>query len=58
VDRSCRCRNASSLAAAALGISAVTARVRLMRSHALLQEAMTVAGFPSPKPHLVKEHSR
>jgi len=48
-------------AAQALGISAVTARVRLMRSRARLQAAMTAAaaGFPlTPTSQLAKEHSR
>jgi RNA polymerase sigma factor (sigma-70 family) len=45
--------------AQALGISTVTARVRLMRSRARLQEAMAVAGFPpTPTRQLTEEHAR
>jgi RNA polymerase sigma-70 factor, ECF subfamily len=40
--------------AQALGISAVSARVRLMRSRARLQEAMAA----TPTPQLAEEHSR
>lgn len=45
--------------AQALGISAVTARVRLMRSRTRLQEAMTAAGFQpalAPQLEFAEEH--
>jgi RNA polymerase sigma factor (sigma-70 family) len=43
----------------ALGISAVAARVRLLRARTRLKQAMTVAEFPpTPKPHLIQEHAR
>jgi RNA polymerase sigma factor (sigma-70 family) len=43
----------------ALGISAVAARVRLLRARTRLKQAMTVADPPpAPKAHLIEEHAR
>lgn len=43
----------------ALGISAVTARVRLLRARTRLKQAITKADVPlAPTPHLIREHAR